>query len=284
MPVCTRRALLAGLGALAALPATARPFDEVSASGVLRVALYADNAPFSDLVDGKPAGIDVAVAEALAEALKLKLDLRLVDSGENVDGDFRLNLWRGDLAGTPLADLMLHVPNDKILGTRNEQVFLVRPYLEQRLAFAWRRGTMEGLESFQDIEGHTVAVESASTSDMQLLLAESGRYRQNLKHFRNVQEAARAFLAGETQILAGTRAAIEAALHGSKANLADVPVVELALTGPIRSRWDLGGAVRSDSRDLGYAVGEALGAMVETGELKAICARYGVTYTAPSGF
>lgn len=37
----------------------------------------------------------------------MKLDLRVGDAGENVDGTFRLNLWRGDLAGTLLADLVL---------------------------------------------------------------------------------------------------------------------------------------------------------------------------------
>lgn len=284
MSSLTRRGLLGGLALLAAGPAGARPLDEVTSSGTLRVALYAENAPFSDMRDGKPAGIDVDVAQAVAKALKVGLDLRLVDAGENVDGDFRLNLWRGDLAGSPLADLMLHVPNDKLLGLRNEQVFLVRPYLEQRLAFAWRRGAMEGFDSFQDIQGHTVAVEGNSASDMQLLMAEGGRYRDSLKHFRNQEDATRAFLAGETQILAGTRAGIEAALTEAKAQREAVPVVELALTGLVKSRWELGGAVRSDSRDLGYAVGEALTALIEGGTLKEICARYGVTYTAPAGF
>ncbi len=285
--IFTRRgalSALAGLAALAARPGFARPLDEVSADGTLRVALYAENAPFSEMRDGKPVGIDVDVARALAEALKLALDLRLVDAGENVDGDFRLNLWKGDLAGSKLADLMLHVPNDKLLGIRNEQVFLVRPYFEQRLAFAWARDRMEGFSSFPDIEEHQIAVEGASASDLQILMAENGRYRNNLKHFRNFDEAAKAFLAGETAILAGTRPAIEAALFEAKVGPDRFPVVEIALGGLVKTNWELGGAVRSDSRDLGYAVGEALGAMTEDGRLKAICARYGVSYAAPKGF
>ena len=283
-----RRTVLAGMGALAAGRVVARPFDEVRADGTLRVALYGDNAPFSTLKDGKPVGIDVDVAQALATAMTLKLDLRIVDAGENVDGDFRLNLWRGDLAGTQLADLMLHVPNDKLLAIRNEQVFLVRPYFDQRLAFAWRRGAMEGLASFDDIEKNEIAVEGASASDMQILTAEGGRYRSNLRHFGSFGEASAAFLAGQTPILAGTRAAIEAALHDAKvrgdAKADDLPIVEIALGGLVKSHWDLGGAVRSDSRDLGYAVGDALTAMIEGGALKDICARHGVTYTAPTGF
>lgn len=280
----TRRNVLAGLAVLAASDAAARPLDEVTASGQLRVALYSDNAPFSDLHDGKPIGIDVDVAQAVARALKLDLDLRLVDAGENVDGDFRLNLWKGDLAGSPLADVLLHVPNDKLLGIRNEQVFLVRPYFAQQLAFAWRRDAMESFDSFTDIEGQSVAVEGASASDMQLLTAEGGRYRGSVKHFRSLDEATKAFLAGETTILAGTQSGIEAALFAAKASPADYPVKVLTLGGLTKSRWDLGVAVRADSRDLGYAIGDALGGLIEDGTLKQICAKYGVTYTAPTGF
>lgn len=284
MASLTRRHLLGGLAVLAAGPAAGRPLDAVTGAGTLRVALYAENAPFSEMRAGKPVGIDVEVAQAVAKALRVALDLRLVDAGENVDGDFRLNLWRGDLAGSPLADLMLHVPHDKMLGLRNEQVFLVRPYFEQRLAFAWRRGALEGFDSFQDIQGRTVAVEGNSASDMQLLMAEGGRYRESLKHFRDQEAAARAFLAGEAQILAGTRAGIEAALADARAPRDETPVVELALTGLVKARWELGGAVRSDSRDLGYAVGDALTALIEGGGLTEICARHGVTYSAPTGF
>ncbi|WP_232630547.1 substrate-binding periplasmic protein [Methylobacterium sp. Leaf118] len=286
-PVLTRRhtlAGLAGLPVLAARTAAARPLDTVTGEGTLRVALYAENAPFSEMRDGRPVGIDVDVAEALATILKVRLDLRLVDAGENVDGDFRLNLWRGDLAGSPLADLMLHVPHDRLLGMRNEQVFLVRPYFEQRLAFAWARDRMEAFESFPDIGDHAVAVEGASASDLQILMAESGRYRNNLTHFRTFDEAAQAFLRGEAAILAGTRPSIEAALHAAGAGSERCPIVEIAFGGLVKTSWELGGAVRSDSRDLGYAVGEGLAALIADGRLAAICARHGVGFRPPNGF
>lgn len=280
-----RRGLAAAFTCLtvAVGPAVARPFDEVVASGVLRVAVYDDNAPFSEAGKPTPRGIDADLAQAIADRLKVKLDLRVVDAGENVDGDFRLNLWRGDLAGTPLADLMLHVPHDRVLATRNEQIFLTTPYFEQRLAFAYRRDKVEGFEGVRDLEGHTVAVEGTSASDSLLMNAEGGRYRGNVKHYRSFGEAAKAYLAGEADILGGTRAAIEAVLAAADAREAN-PVVELPVPGLVRTRWDLGGAVRSDSRDLAYAVGDALSALATEGRLKAICENYGVTYTAPQGY
>ncbi len=280
-------AALAGLtvaGAFAGGPVFARPFDEVMASGVLRVAIYDDNRPFSEAAQAGPRGIDADLARAIAERLKLKLDLRVVDAGENVDGDFRLNLWRGDLAGTPLADLMLHVPHDRILATRNEQIFLTNPYFEQRLAFAYHRGRIEGFEGVRDLEGNAVAVEGTSASDSLLMNAEGGRFRGQVRHFRSFDEAAKAYLAGETPILAGTRAGIEAALAAAGVAGEDNPVVEVPIPGLVRTRWEIGGAVRSDSRDLAYAVGDALAALAQEGRLKTICAAYGVTYAPPQGY
>lgn len=280
--------LLLACGLLLALrfqpEAAARPLDQVVADGTLRVAVYGDNAPFSDAGTGKARGIDADLAQAIADRLKVKLDLRVVDAGENVDGDLRLNLWRGDLAGTPLADLMLHVPTDRQLALRNEQVFFTAPYVEQEIAFAYRKDALEGFDRLDDIGDRTVALEGTSAADLMLLTAQGGRFRPNLKHYKSFEEAATAYLAGEAPILAGTRAAIEAALFAAKAPKDDHPIATIPSTGLVKTRWEIGGAVRTDSRDLAYAVGDAITALNADGGLKAICETYGVTYTPPKGY
>jgi ABC-type amino acid transport substrate-binding protein len=264
--------------------AGARPLDQVVADGTLRVAVYGDNAPFSDEVKGKARGIDADLARAIADALKVKLDLRVVDAGENVDGDLRLNLWKGDLAGSPLADLMLHVPTDRQLALRNDQVFFTAPYFEQEIAFAYRKGDLEGFDTLDDIGDKTVVLEGTSAADLMLLTAQGGRFRGNLKHYKNFEEAAKAYLAGEAPILAGTRAAIEAALFTAKAPKEDNPIATVPSTGLVKTRWEIGGAVKTDSRDLAYAVADAVTALNTNGRLKAICETYGVTYTPPKGY
>ena len=280
--------LLLACGLLLALrfqpEAAARPLDQVVADGTLRVAVYGDNAPFSDAGTGKARGIDADLAQAIADRLKVKLDLRVVDAGENVDGDLRLNRWRGDLAGTPLADLMLHVPTDRQLALRNEQVFFTAPYVEQEIAFAYRKDALEGFDRLDDIGDRTVALEGTSAADLMLLTAQGGRFRPNLKHYKSFAEAATAYLAGEAPILAGTRAAIEAALFAAKAPKDDNPIATIPSTGLVKTRWEIGGAVRTDSRDLAYAVGDAITALNADGGLKAICETYGVTYTPPKGY
>lgn len=264
--------------------AGARPLDQVVADGTLRVAVYGDNAPFSDAVNGKAQGIDADLARAIAETLKVKLDLRVVDAGENVDGDLRLNLWKGDLAGSPLADLMLHVPTDRQLALRNDQVFFTAPYFEQEIAFAYRKGDLDGFDKLDDIGDKTVALEGTSAADLTLLTAQGGRFRGNLKHYKSFEEAAKAYLAGEAPILAGTRAAIEAALFAAKAPKDDNPIATVPSSGLVKTRWEIGGAVKTDSRDLAYAVADAVTALNKDGRLKAICETYGVTYTPPKGY
>lgn len=279
-----RRSLLLAAALMAAAPATARPLDAVRADGTLRVALYEDNAPFSALKDGKPEGIEVDLAKALADALKVKLDLKLVDAGENSDGDLRLALWRGDLAGSALSDLMLHVPADRMFAQRNEQVFMTRPYLEQRLALAWRRGSTEDFETLGDIGETPIDVEGNSASDAMLLTANGGALRGNLKHFKSFDEAAKAFLGGDAPILAGTRSEIEGALAKAGTARDTIGLTQVKLAGPIKTSWQLCGAVKSDSRDLGYAVGDALTAMIDSGAMKEIFAKHGVTYEPPTGY
>jgi polar amino acid transport system substrate-binding protein len=286
----SRRRLLGALAGFAAATAvsgaSARPLDEVMASGELRVALYRDNAPFSDDPDGKPVGIDVDIAKKIAEKLGLKAEIRIVEAAENVDGDFRLNLWRGDLAGSRLADLMLNVPSDKMLQVRNDQVFFTTPYVEQRLGIAYRRGSVEGgFQDMQDIKGKAVAVEGTSPVDALIGFANGGIYRDSIKHFRNFSEAADSFLAGEADFLGGSRSAIESAISKlPKDKAAEIDVKDLAGTGLIKPRWELCGAVRSDSRDLGYRIGEAFGELGASGDMKAVFAAHGASFNAPAGY
>lgn len=293
-PTLTRRRAIGGLLATAAFGgsaggasrmAGARPYDEVTGSGALRVALYRDNAPFSDDPDGKPGGIDVDLARKIAETLGVRPEIRIIEASETVDGDFRLALWRGDLAGSPLADLMLHAPADKMLAYRNEQVFLTPPYAEQRLSIAYRRGTVDGgFQDLQDIEGRPVAVEGTSPADALIAFASGGTHRSTLKHFRTFAEASAAFFAGGADFLAGSRAAIESAIASEETGLRDVDVKDLAGTGLVKPRWELCGAVRSDSRDLGYRIGEAIAALIAEGALQAIYRAHGASFFPPSGY
>lgn len=260
----------------------ARPLDEVKAAGVLRVALYLDDKPFSDVdKDNKPYGINVDIANEIAKQLKVKPQIVMYQAAEDMGGDFRLNLWKGDLVGTPLSDLMLQVPNDRVLMLRDDQVFFTAAYFMEHLAFASRKDKVDRLETLNDIGASKVAVEGTSASDLALMTAVGGRFRPNATHFSNFEKAAEAYKAGETPILAGTEAQIDNAFFDLKIPEADNPILVPEIMGPVKNHWELAGAVRGNSRDLGYAVGDILTAMVKDGRMKAICEKYGVKFTPP---
>lgn len=263
-------------------PTMARPLDEVVASGTIRIAVYSENKPWSDKEkDGTLSGIDIDLAKAIAEKLKVKAEIKVYDASEDVGGDFRLNLWKGDLVGSPLSDLMLQVPNDRVLTLRDDQVFLTAPYFMQKLAFAYNADKVGKLDSVNDIGTSKVAVEGTSASDIALMTILGGRFRPNAAHFVNFDQAIKAFKDGQDPIIAGTQAQIQAAFHENGIAQTDNPIIIPSLVGPVKNHWELAGAVRSNSRDLGYAVGDIITAMVKDGRMKAICEKYGVTFTPP---
>jgi len=262
-------------------PSLARPLNDVVASGFMRIAVYSENKPWSGMKNGKPTGIDVDLAEAIAAQLKVKAEIVVYDASEDVGGDFRLNLWRGDLAGSPLSDLMLQVPNDRLLTLRDDQIFLTAPYFMQKLAIAYNKEKLGKIESLDDIGSSKVAVEGTSASDTALMTRLGGRLRPNASHFISFEQAAKAFTDGETPIIAGTEAQIEAAFFDNNIKPADDPIIVAALAGPVKNHWELAGAVRANSRDLADAVSNIINAMVKDGRMKAICEKYGVTFSTP---
>ena len=73
----TRRTLLRAAAATLAMPALGlraqelEDLDKVRAAGVLKVAVYKDNAPYSDGKGSELSGVDVALAQGLARELGL---------------------------------------------------------------------------------------------------------------------------------------------------------------------------------------------------------------------
>lgn len=263
---------------LAAVGASARPLDEVVASKVLRVAVYEDNAPFSFSRDGKMAGIDVDLATALAKALDVGVEFIARMQGEDVDTDLRANVWKGPLLGGGVGDVMMHVPMDRELASRNREAVIANPYFEQRIALGYDAGKLGPDVGFDVFKREKVGVRLGSVSDYFVMFADGGALRNNVLHFIKPSDGVKRFLAHEFAAILGVRSELEGLLHdaGSKAPFAEPP-----MPGIVRSRWTIGLAVKENSRDLGYALGAALEKLRASGEIAAICARYGVTYAPP---
>jgi ABC-type amino acid transport substrate-binding protein len=75
--------------------AQAAPLAKVKALGVLRVAVYKDNRPWSWRQDGKIMGIDADLGTALAGKLGVHVDLAELMPGDDVAADLRNGVWKG---------------------------------------------------------------------------------------------------------------------------------------------------------------------------------------------
>lgn len=275
----SRRTVLGGLIAAPFVPkgAFARPLDKIAETGVLRVATYEDFRPFCFRQDGKYTGIDVSLAQALADHLKMKLDLIVRMAGEDVGADLRANIWRGPLFGGGVADVMLHVPAEKMFTRNLEHVMVANPYYRHSLALMVD-GRTEHTPGYDMVNEVPVAVETKSLGDTFLL----SRFREgalkNLKHFVRLEEAVAAFRKGEVAAVVGPRAMMEGMTFPKPEG---VRLYTPSLGAPFQRDWVVGTAVKEDSRDLSYAVGEAFEKLKESGRFDEIFAAFGVTPNDP---
>ncbi|SIR14252.1 amino acid ABC transporter substrate-binding protein, PAAT family [Aromatoleum tolulyticum] len=276
-----RRAFLIAAGAMMAgalLPAHAAAQLEVQQAGTLRVAVYADYAPFS--ARGK--GIDVAIAQSLAERLGMRAEIVEFPPDENMSDDLRNMVWKGHYLGRRPADVMLHVPVDAQFAAQNDKVAIFGPYHLETMALARnparvQAATGSAAVAFEVFTREKVGVELDTHASDFMLHVLNGRLRDNVVHFRSVAEAAAAMVKGEVSAVMAPRSQLEAALKEQKQFEIDaLNMPELRVKG-----WPLGMAVKADSKELAAALSEALADLQRSGELARIFSAHGVTHKLP---
>lgn len=276
-----RRSFLTGLmGAAAALalpaPLMAAPLDKVRELGVLRVGLYAGNRPWSWEREGKPAGIDVDLAKALAEHLGVRADIALFLADEELSDDLRNVVWRGGLLGFQPCDVMLHVPFDRQLMAREDKIVFLAPYYRESFGAACAPGISDCEVPPVRFRGKRLAAELDSIPDFYLLGSFGGILAKDVTHAPTGYEAVAALAEDKADFAVASRAQVEAAM-------ADNPDAGIRRRkGPLPAMlspgWDIGIAVRENSRSLGFALEEEISAMAADGRMKTIFARHGVEW------
>ena len=275
--LATRRACLRGLGAACigalALPLQAAPLARVRERGTLTVGIYQDMPPFH--VGGK--GIDVDMAQALAEALGVKLALLPFHADDSMNDDLRNMVWRGHYLGYGPADVLLHVPVDRPLMDANPQVTIFGPYCRERVAIARRLEQVPQLVTLSQLVGQKVAVPGQSLAGWLLLGAEDGALRRDLvTHWKDGAAAARALQRGEFVAAGGLASELESVLHGdARFAISDLPSPRVSRQG-----WAVGMAVKRDAAGLAEELQRALDALATSGRLREIFARGNVAWSA----
>jgi len=282
-----RRQIVRLAGAAMALPVLGlrakelEDLDKVRASGVLKVAIYKDNAPYSDGPSAALSGVDVALAQGLARELGLRLQQLPFDAGEDMGDDLRNMVWRGHYLGYGPADVMLHVPVDKMLMRDNKQALIFAPYSRETLVVFHNPQRLPAIGSGDDLAGHALAVERGTGAASALLGYQSGLLRDRIKIFDNGVQAAQAVIAGQVDAAYVTRAQAEAALFAAQAQARDFALSELGLPGLSDHGWALGMAVRASNQELATALDAALQRLRDKGDLVAMFRDRGLTLVAP---
>lgn len=278
--------IFAVIGLLVCGPALARPLDDVIDTGVLKIAIYENFRPFSFKENGELKGIDVEIGKAMAKELGVKPEFMLFGADEDVDDDLRNAIWKGRLIGERktdelrnrvVADVMLHVPYDTDTKVRNPLVVFFGQYFTEGLSVVVDPEKIENATTLAPFIYEKMGVEIDTLADLYLSSAFGGRLLSKLTHFVTFDEAIEAFINKKVAGLMGTWSQIDwaqkKANNGSK-------IVQPAMPGLVISEWHVGMAVKHDSRDLGYALGDVISKMRGNGALKAIFSGYGVRYNA----
>jgi len=267
---------LSGLSAAQEMSA----MEKIKARGVLKVAVYKDNAPYSDGPNSDIQGVDVSLAKALASKLNLQLALLPFDAGENMNDDLRNMVWKGHYLGYGPADVMIHVPVDRYLMNENKQVLIFGSYVREHLVVLHSVNKVARVENPEDLQGKTIAVEKGSGAASALMGYRGGLLRDKISIFKDGVDAAKMVTSGQFDAAFVSRAQAESAVHEASGK-ARWELSSIALPGVMPAGWPLGLAVKADNKELATALDDALASLRQSGELLKLFQSHGLTLAAP---
>ncbi len=255
--------------------------DIARQKGSLEFIVYRDYPPYSYEKNGAFAGVDVDMGKALAAAVGVNATFRTFIPGDDLDDDLRNNLWRGTIVGGSVGDVMLHVGADPQYVARQSQVSIFGVYYREAVALSFDTKKFKSYSTIGDLKGKRVGVEIGSISDQYLTNFESGVLNTSVTRYTTLDACVQAYTEGKLDAVVAPKGELQGLMfaHGAKANLATPQPIQFQ--GIFRSAWELGIAVKKDSPKLGAALADAMSKLIESGELKAIYARYGIDYVTP---
>ena len=254
---------------------------KIKATGMLKVAVYKDNAPFSSGPVTDMTGLDVGLAEGLSRQMNLKLTLLPFDSGENMNDDLRNMVWRGHYLGYGPADIMLNVPVDKYLIQQNRQALIFAPYMRQVQVLLHDTRKVPEVNGPEDLKGHRLSAERGTGIASVLMGNNGGMLRSQVNLHNSGVGAAKAVLDGQADAAYVVRSQAETAIALAGGRQAHWVMTSMPLSGIPENGWPLGMAIKAENKELGQALETAMKGLRDSGELLALFQKNGLTLTAP---
>ncbi len=250
-------------------PATT--LERIRQRGRLIVGVYNDLPPFH--AAGK--GIEVELAAALAQSLGVAPSLLPFTADENMNDDLRNVVWKGHYLGWGPADVMLHVPVDRVLMQANPKVSIFSPYWRERIVIARDLAKVPKLDSLEPLLGKPVAAAGQSLAGWLMLGADNGAFRDQLRtKLSQGVEAAELLRKGEVVAACGMSSELESVLgRDPRFEITPLPVPRAPRDG-----WVVGMAVKQESTDLAAALRDSMEQLAGSGRLKDLFATAGLNW------
>lgn len=238
--------------AAAAIPARADPLPSP-----VRIATEGGKPPFNYVEDGKPAGFEVELAQALCTAAKLTCTIVL-------------HQWDGIIKGLEGGAYDAIMASLAITPKRRERVAFSRPYYRIPSAFMARRDAVAGRLDPASLKGRAVGTAAHSP---QLAYLEARAPEADIRTFDTLRDAGYDLRLGRLDLVFGDKLALWRILELPD-GAACCRLVGDAPPGDPLLGEGIGAAFRKSDTDLRGAFDRALAAIVADGTYDRIRAKY----------
>jgi len=252
-------------------------FDTILERGFMTFAVYENFAPYSWMSNVGPKGIDIEIAKIIAQEIGVKAKFNFFASDENVDADFRNQVWRGGLINGDVSNVMMHAPYNRDLQCRNEFVVLGGQYFNETLATAyWKEAFPDGTPTTPYYRFHKVGVENDTLAAFYLENFNGGMLISNIIHYPDHKAAVDALSLREVDAVMGVKSKLEFLDQSEKIQVDTPPLINFSL-----DEWTIGIAVNFRYRELFYTVDGTIADMLQDGRMQKIFDQYEISYAAP---
>ncbi len=265
----------------------ARSLDDIKESGDIIMAVYENFPPYSYKEDGVAKGIDIDIATKVAKKIGVKPVWYWTGSDENLGDDLRNVIWKGSLIHKTKADIMFRVPfdyeymrqTDSVTGELETDLVVIKsPYQSETWVIATSKKAIPEVRNLAVFKYHKIGVEIDTLPDSYLTSSFRGALSSNVKHYINIYDAIADLKDGKIDAVCGLKSQLEFGLDFYKNS--DKYYISEPLKY-VKSKWDLGVAVRTDFRGLSYEVDGIISDMYKEGTIKDIFEKYNLRYTKP---
>ena len=154
------------------------------------------------------------------------------------------------------------------------------PYHTESWKIVFNNKKIDDVTTMAIFQYHDIGVEVDSIPQFYLLSVFNGRMRNKTKQFPSLALAISAMSEQKIDAVMGLRSQVSHYQHQLEPSSYQLATNAFPMLG--KQQWDIGMAVKSDYRQLGYAIADIVEAMISQGLMEEIFLQYNAVYQIPN--